>query len=314
MNRICPSCFGLVKAKNADGPCDACRTLPANVKVNSNSNMFYRQEREDFLNSRRNDAVLFAYSGGLDSTVALSQLIEECKSRSITVIPFTIDYGFKGKETWKNISQVIDFLHQNDKYFVYDISSESVSILASPSAKNESMKVFDFYKSCVKEGVLPCGAMCNSIIDWAFQRILKNYNDEYLITGGDTPKRNTKGIYSIFWETHGFTVVRAGAAFGNTKNKNRQYILEHNIPWNDPGCGGYDTDCLLPGAVFYALVQGRAEHSLEETAASFPVLMEYFSERVRLGVIERNDALESLLHYDLPSLESIREIDELCGR
>ena len=42
--------------------------------------------------------------------------------------------------------------------------------------------------------------------------------------------------------------------------------------------------------------------------------MEYFSERVRLGVIERNDALESLLHYDLPSLESIREIDELCGR
>ncbi len=279
MVSICSNCIGIINNELSNSTlCDKCREVLENPHYKDFPDIFYKQ-MQDFLDSRSKKSIIFGFSGGLDSTVTLSHLVKECKIRNIKIIPITIDYGFKGKKTW-----------------------------------GPDLTVFNFYKKSYLSSRLPCGKLCNHILDISYQKILSEDNESFLVTGGDTPKINKEGKYSIYWETKGFIVVRGGCAFHNTKKRNINYIKEKKIPWKDPQCGGYDTDCLLPGAILFNMQNKNSEHSLEETAKKLPILFDYFSERVRWGIIEKEVALESVMNYDLASEESLKEIKYLCNK
>jgi len=314
MVSICSNCIGIINKELSNLTlCDKCKEVLENPHYNDLPNTFYKQ-MQDFLDSRSKKSIIFGFSGGLDSTVTLSHLVKECKIRNIKIIPITIDYGFKGKKTWSNINNVLNFLKVKENHVVYDICSKKVKSKEIEEFFGPDLTVFNFYKKSYLSSILPCGKLCNYIIDKSYQKILSENNESFLVTGGDTPKINKEGKYSIYWETKGFIIVRGGCAFQNTKKKNINYIKEKKIPWKDPQCGGYDTDCLLPGAILFNMQNKNSEHSLEETVKKLPILFDYFSERVRWGIIEKEVALESVVNYDLASEESLKEIKYLCNK
>jgi predicted PP-loop superfamily ATPase len=288
-----------------EGLCNSCHSLqkdPFYNRYRGKDNIF-AEELEKFLESRRK--VVFAYSGGLDSTVVLNLLNAECRSRGIDLFLFTIDHGFKGEVTKANIDSVIRFEGLEAQHRWVDVTKEM-----HPEGGNN----FDFYANLYKQGILPCGLRCNRVINSTYRKILDSEKENVLITGGDTPKPNQKlGRFSIFWEKPELTVLRGAAAFGLGKTKNRNYVQQHNIPWVDPGCGGYDTDCLLPGALLRQITD-KTPFDFETVIRETPVVLEYFSERVRWGVIGREEAISRMTNLEVSDDASYKEINALVSR
>jgi len=269
----------------------------------------FEREFNKFIDSKNHGKIIYAFSGGLDSAVVLCKLVPICKSKEIELIPVTIDYGFKGRKTQENINNIIDFL-EIDNLKLIDIQNQPATKRVQ-ARFGEGIKVYDFYKKCLQETILPCGPLCNSIIDRSYKQVLDELGDKSLVTGGDTPVYN-KGNFSIVWpQPLGFDVIRGAFSLGGTKKKNQEYILEHDIPWENPLYGGYDTDCLMSGTILYKMFNGNPDSTYEETLDKFKILYDYLSDRVRWKVIDRDIALENLTQLELISNEGLNEVEEL---
>lgn len=256
--------------------------------------------------------ILFAYSGGLDSTAVLVHLATECRKRGIALELFTVQTGAKGKVTRRNIERVIDCLGLRSQHFYVDIESTRQDDPRLVRLIGESRITPSVYKRCWELGILPCGKICNMMMDAAYQSVLESRGYQELLTGGDTPKRGQEGQYSLFWrKASGLVVVRGGYAFQLSKVGNRQLLQRKRIPWCHPRCGGYDTDCLVPGAFLREQLNGRRGINLDRLVREFPVIVDYLAERVRFGVIRRHDALRKMASIDIASPASYRELCEV---
>lgn len=296
---------------NDDLFCEICYEIFRNNKFPERS--YFDQEWNDYLSTR--SRLLFAYSGGLDSTVVLFLLAETCRQRNIDLEIFTIKTGVKGSITQSNIDAMLGWLNIRDNHFYVDIQDkiqDSSVVLENVETRVSTLNV---YLQCFKAGILPCGKICNSMIDRAYQNIMQERGYKALITGGDTPKLDRSRKYSLFWEkSNGLIIVRGGYAFNLSKKFNRDFVEEHNIPWINPECGGYDTDCLVPGAFFRRKLQGNKEISLKKVISEFPIILDYLAERVRFGVYDRHEALFLLTHVDIASLSSYEEFNQIFQR
>jgi len=301
-NKLCQICvnpIGLADGVNFHQTesglvCEHCLDLGQILPPRS----YFKEELDNFLSARKK--VLFGFSGGLDSVIVLCFLKEECQKRDIDLEIFSILTGVKGRVAIENINKVIDYLELRDNLVFVDIrekvhdSDLILDIFAEPK------KTIDLFLDCYRKMILPCGELCNSIMDAEYKRIMVEFGHDVLITGGDTPKKNENGQYSILWnKKSGISILRGAYAFGLGKNINRQYIVDNNIPWLDFKWGGYDTNCLIPGAFFRKKVCGKPDIGLVNTIKMFPIILDYLSERVRFGVIDREDALGQLKKIDI---------------
>jgi hypothetical protein len=268
---------------------------------------YFDQELDLFLKS--NKKILFAYSGGLDSTVVLSLLSKECQQREIELQIFTVETSAKGKMTHENIKNVLEFLNLQKNHFYVDVTNlvqNNPKILAVTGTPMTTMNV---YKECRKKGVLPCGKICNAMIDGAYDDVMKKLGYSQMVTGGDTPKKNSKGVYSLFWtKPSGITIIRGGYAYSLTKSGNAKYIKDHNIPWVNPQCGGYDTDCLVPGVFFAEGLNHNPKQKMETVIEKYPIILDYVTERTRFGTIDYQDALKMMTDIDISSEQSYSEL------
>ena len=312
---ICKLC---VNPNSKDIVCDECSK--AHNIVNFDDAINFEQESQiaiefhEFLKSRTNKEILYAYSGGQDSTAVLFLLNQMCKEYNIKLNVFTIENGFKGVRTWNNIYNVIDYLQLNDNWKIYDIRNQKVYDENIVSLFGKDITVEQVYALCYFYNILPCGKVCNTMMDNQYKLILKEYNEKYLITGGDTPKIKD-GKYSIYWgKNSGINVVRGGAGFRINKENGLQIIKKNNIPWINPGYGGYDTDCLVPGSIFASICGSNNKTTIEDVDRNYHVVLEYFKERVRMGIIDRDVAIESLSKLDITDYSGYVEMKNTSSK
>ncbi|MBU4431218.1 hypothetical protein KKB16_03895, partial [Patescibacteria group bacterium] len=288
-----------------------CGTCEQALREMPNREIF-DQELEDFLSN--NSKIVYAYSGGLDSTVVLVRLADECRRRGIDLKLFTIETGVKGRVTAENIRSVVSFLHLEQNHRLIDIADQLQTSSTVLGVTGEPVSTLEVYAKCRQEGTLPCGKICNSIMDAKYKEIMRDEGVTVLVTGGDTPKRNSDGRYSLYWEKpSGIIIFRGGYAFALTKRGNKNFILENEVPWIDPNCGGYDTDCLVPGVFFADAFDHQASQDPEAVIERYPIILEYLAERARFGVIDREDALMMLGQVEIASPETYQELATIFG-
>lgn len=269
----------------------------------------FESEIEGYFSSR--DRILFAYSGGLDSTVVLVRLVEECHKRGIQLETFTVETGVKGSAAMLNVSRIIEYLKIGN-HRIIDIRDKLQGDSRVTTVTGDSLRTLDVYRVCLERNILPCGKLCNAIIDGIYIEVMSELGYSELFTGGDTPKKNAAGTYSLFWEKpSGICIVRGGYAFGLGKGQNARFIKERGIPWVHPRCGGYDTDCLVPGVFLANGCGGDPNMSLEAVIDRFPVILEYLAERIRFGVIDRKEGLSMLTCIEIASRASYSELQKI---
>jgi len=276
--------------------------LKPKFTINQDCKKFFSSQFDFFLIGRKK--VVFAYSGGLDSTVVLHLLNNLCKERGLRLVCFTVNHGFKGTKTMENIKRVINFEGLNDSYYLLDISDMLVS---------KGVTVMDYFADFCKKNIVPCGVKCNKIVHGLYKKVLDDFGENYLITGGDTPIWD-EGLenYSIFWNKQGYIVVRGGVVFGLTKEKNKQFIKSNKVPWKDPGCGGYDTDCLIPGGILRGMVE-RGD-SVDQIHKAVPQIKEYLENRKNVGVIDNNQFVKGMKKISFSNDESFVEFRNIIFR
>lgn len=308
---LCEKCVNLTK----ETICKECqewqkmKNYEEAIQFQKEGHILYEQLLE-FLRNKKDKKIVYAYSGGLDSTVVLYQLKELCRQEKIELRLFTIDNGFKGKKTWNNIQNCLKAMELKENWKLYSVKNEVIHQKIISETIGESLTVAEIYSYCFMNNILPCGKICNSIMEQFYQQILEENEEEYLVTGGDTPKINEKQEFSIFWKKpSNVKIVRAGAAFRLQKEQGKRFLQEHSIPWEDPCYGGYDTDCLVPGSILASLTGAENRtFSIEEIKEKFPVVIDFFSERVRMGVIERKSAIAQMGNLDISSYEGYVEM------
>ena len=316
MKKICKNCVNTTN--NKDCICDECKeTMKVNNYIEafdfSNDSIFYK-DFENFIKSRKNKSVLYAYSGGQDSTAVLYLLKRICEKYNVKLKLFTIENGFKGEKTWKNIIDVISYLNLQENFTIYDIRKNIVTDKELVSIFGENNTVEEIYAMCFLKNILPCGKICNKMMDMQYKEILNKENEELLITGGDTLKVNNNEL-SIYWQKkNGLKIVRGGAGFRISKNEGKEIIKENNIPWHNPEYGGYDTDCLLPGSIFASKNKGIRETSPEDIATNYGVVLEYLKERSRMKIIDRETAINNLHELDLNSYSGYIEAKNTASK
>jgi hypothetical protein len=291
---------------SGEGPiCEICYQievsgcLPSREKFNEEFDLFLQNNKE----------ILFAHSGGLDSTVTLAKLAPECEKRNIKLRIFTLKHGVKGEVTERNLENVLAHLSLKAKHFYVDIADTIQDDPKILDLFGKPMTTVGVYKACWERNILPCGKICNTMFDKAYDRLMEQYGFTQMVTGGDTPKKNEQGIYSLFWKKpSGITIVRGAYAFASSKAINTRFIKENGIPWVNPECGGYDTDCLVPG-VFFALGLGfRANQEISTIAERYPIILDYLTERVRFGIIDYSEAKQAVTNIDIASPASYDEL------
>lgn len=296
----CSNCLAPMSDTNISWDvCSLCIDIQWDIyQLLEKSNVF-TEEMDLFLKDRKK--VVFAYSGWLDSTVVLNKLNRKCKEHLIELLCFTIDHWYKWHQAHKNIEAVIESEWLKNAHQRIDITNR----------KNNGKKNIEIYNECIQQDILPCGPTCNKIIDASYKKILDQYNEDILITGWDTPKFNKRlERYSIFREKPEFNVLRGGVAFWLNKQSNQEYIRNHNIPREDPWCGWYDTDCLIPGTILRNLVK-KKEYSYDNICHHLPQIVWYLSERVRRWIIDKDDALQKIQEIDIANDSSYREALEI---
>jgi predicted PP-loop superfamily ATPase len=309
---ICTQCVNIHNVNN-EGICKECEEARKAAFFNEardfdHENIF-TEEMKNFLQSRQGQSVLYAYSGGQDSTATLYKLKEACQAYKILLKIFTIDNGFKGVRTLKNIYDCLEYLKLSNNWEMYNIRNDMADNPYVMKQFNLKLTVEEVYALCFLNNTLPCGPLCNSIMDNKYNQILKENNEEILITGGDTPKINEHNGYSIFWrKKSGIKVVRGAAGFRINKDIGAQIIAEKKIPWEDPNYGGYDTDCLVPGSIFASSNNGSPKINIEEIYKEYAVVYEYLKERTRLGIMDRSKTLEMINLLDIPSYAGYTEM------
>lgn len=297
--------------------CEVCQSLLNHPDYSAltilNENNLLTQELFSYLDQKKE--VLYAYSGGLDSTATLFLLNRECQKRGVTLHTFTVDTGVKGKTFKTNANNVIRYLNLSSHWEMFDISQTLQNLPPVIEQFGHPLTTEQVYSTCFWKSVLPCGKLCNSILDNQYKIIMQKYGTNEIITGGDTPKLNKKGHYSIFWtKPNGLITLRGAAGFRLTKEINKQLIKENNIPWIYPKCGGYDTDCLIPGCILADQTDGKTAPPLTEIIQKFPIVVHYLAERARFGVINRTEALKQIATIDIASIESYVEMKKIAAK
>lgn len=291
--------------------CEICYEMMNSYSLPSRA--YFDEEFNSFLRSSKR--ILFAYSGGMDSTVVLSKLLVECSRKDIDLQLFTIDTGVKGKIAMQNVKNVVRHFGLEEKHFFVDGVNQIQDNPKILSITEQSLTTLDVYRKCLEKSILPCGKICNTMIDQSYDRVMKDTGFEVMVTGGDTPKMNDERVYSLFWKKpSGITIVRGGYAFGLSKKINANYIKEREIPWINPGCGGYDTDCLVPGVFFSNGFNHQPQQEPEAVIRKYPIIIDYLAERVRFGVIDRNEGLRMLINVDISSPQSYHELMGIFGQ
>jgi hypothetical protein len=248
----------------------------------------------------------------LDSTVVLAKLAQECQKMSIELQLFTVNTGVKGRIAEENIENVLNFLNLKANHFYIDITDQIQDDQKILKITGNPVTTLDVYRICREKGILPCGKICNTMIDGAYASVMKDLGFTTVVTGGDTPKKNSKGVYSLFWtKPSGVTIVRGAYAFSLSKSANSDYIRDHKIPWVYSGCGGYDTDCLVPGVFFAEGLNFQPNQEMEFVIAKYPIILDYLTERVRFGVIDYAEALKMITNVDISSQQSYEELAEI---
>lgn len=287
--------------------CDACFEL-SNLRVPYSQADFAR-EFDGFLD--RNKQILFAFSGGLDSTVVLSLLMEKCREYDRELVAFTVQNGVKGRIAEQNIANIIKHLGLK-RHFWADIRQKVQTSPRITEVTGQSLTTIEVFRYCRQNNILPCGKICNAMMDSEYSVIMNELGFSELVTGGDTPKKNENGRYSIMWKkASGISIVRGGCALGLNKKNNARFVRDKCLPWVHPHCGGYDTDCLIPGVFFAEATDGAAKIPLSETIRRFPIILEYLSERVRFGIIKRPEAIRLLTRIDITSLPNYMELERI---
>jgi predicted PP-loop superfamily ATPase len=285
--------------------CESCHDLFSNDLMPSRNEI--NDEMDRFFN--KHNVILFAYSGGLDSTIVLFLLNEKCRQLKRRLVTFTVETGVKGIQTQKNIENVLDYLGLRRNHLTVDVSNRRQNI-----ASFGELSTFAVYKSCFESNQLACGKICNSMLDHIYLEIMEQVGTDMLMTGGDTPKKNLVNKYSVFWKkSSGITIVRGGFAFGLNKFKNRKFVQENRIPWQNPGCGGYDTDCLFPGAYFRKQIGGEDSLPLDRIIKEFPIILEYLAERTRFEIYSRAEAMKLLSRVDIANDSCFEEFQQLIS-
>jgi len=288
--------------------CESCEDILSSGNFPSGN--YFEKEFEKYINNH--NRLLYAYSGGLDSTVVLAILAKKCQQRGINLDIFTINTGVKGKITNLNIKAIIKHLGLERQHFFVDITNEIQNNPQIVSIAGKIISTLEFYNLCFQRNILPCGRLCNSIIDGVYKRIMKEKRFTELVTGGDTPKKTNDGVYSIFWKKpSGIRIIRGGYAFNLSKKKNTQYLKENKIPWVNCKCGGYDTDCLNSRSFFARGFGGQSNVTLEKVVDKYPIIINYLTERVRFGIIEQEEALKMFTNIDIASLNTYIELESI---
>lgn len=286
--------------------CEICEEF----KNNFPNRQHFEQELEGYFQTHRK--ILFAYSGGLDSTIVLAKLANECKHRGIHLQLFTVITGVKGKKTYENIKNIVSYLGLGKEHFFVDITDSLQYEKCIIGVTGIPISTFEVYRKCNELNILACGKICNTMLDSAYREVMETEGVTELFTGGDTPKINHKGVYSLFWKKNsGITIVRGGYAFDLSKEKSRDFLKINKLPWNYSGCGGYDTDCLVPGVFFLNQLRGKTEISIEKSVKNYPIILEYLAERVRFGIIDRSEALCLLTNIDVANRECYNELEKI---
>ena len=285
--------------------CQVCADLKSDFRLPTRTE--FDLEWTEYLNSR--DRLLFAFSGGLDSVVTLAHLRDDCIQRGIELFVFTVETGAKGSVAAKNVAKTLEHFGLTKNHQIIDISTRLQTSELVTDVVGTPLSTLDVYRHCWQHGILPCGKLCNAMIDAAYLECMTVNRFTEIVTGGDTPKMSSGGQYSLSWKKpSGITIMRGAYAYGLSKHKNRQYILDKNIPWVDPECGGYDTDCLVPGVFFADLVDGDPVVGVQQTARRFRIIIDYLTERVRFGVIDRDEAIARMDKIEIASLVSYIEL------
>lgn len=262
-----------------------------------------------YLNKKR---VAYAYSGGLDSTCVLYKLIQHCATSGCELAIFTIDNGVKGSIAHKNVRSVLSHLGVKDNHQWIDIRHTMQTHERVLEFAGKGLTSLQVYEYCYLNEILPCGKLCNTVMDGAYRAFLEGEHIPELVTGGDTPKKNSAGEFTIFWtKPSGLSIVRGGYGFNLSKSGNRRMVQELGIPWQDPRCGGYDTDCLMPGVYFGKRVEHVGSVTMHTLATRHQIVLDYLSERVRFGVLDRDTTLADILKLDIASLGCRNELAEI---
>lgn len=200
---------------------------------------------------------ILAYSGGADSTAALKLLVKEYKLR---ILAFTVDNGMKSPKIWKNIADVTRHLGV-DWHYIHDSTAPGTIVNA------------------LKEGDKICGDLCWKA--WKqpnFDRMMRIFKKNVCLTGMEMPLG--KGIRHPT-----LNVVAFMAAHQWPKAEIFKYMAD--LPWEAPEwVQGFDTDCLGGG---FGLELYRSKHRRHA-----PAVIGFISERVRLGLLDRDEELAKL--------------------
>lgn len=289
---VCDICFDVLNSGN----------LPSRKQFNEEFELFLRENKK----------ILFAYSGGLDSTAVLAKLARECQKKSIELQLFTVNTGVKGRIAEKNIENVLNFLNLREDHRYIDVADKIQDDQKILKITGNPATTLNVYRICGEKGILPCGEICNTMIDGTYASVMKDLGFTTLVTGGDTPKKNSKGAYSLFWtKPSGIIIVRGAYAFGLSKSANSDYIRDHKIPWVYSGCGGFDTDCLVPGVFFAEGLNFQPNQEMEFVIAKYSIILDYLAERVRFGVIDYAEALKMITNVDISNEQSYKELVEI---
>ena len=256
------------------------------------------------------DAVML-FSSGVDSVFALSHLQEEFKKRGLTLGAVLIDHGMKGEQTMKNALQVC-------RYLGIDLHIYQNNLV-------------ELFTRCYEKGVFACGKKCNEALKGKemMDKIMDDFGVDHVLTGGDTViKTDQKTItvygnryelpaYYSIWHVPSRT-VRVVGALNVTKDDITRYVNNH-IPWVDPGCGGYDTDCLHPGSVVLQLKQYIKESGvppLEVIIERGDPLYPFFAARLQFlpggnPIFDRKKVLHTLVTGGLDGSSAAVEAEAL---
>lgn len=290
MNKKCNNCLKTISDADL---CEECERVLESIEYKEyiEDNNYFYQEFCDII--KKHKEIYFAYSWWLDSTVVLYKLVKICKDYRIELKTFSINYWYKWKISIQNIDSIIDDLNiRNNHKFIDIVAAENWN-----------------YKEWYTQWIMPCGKLCNKIIDSYYKNFLDENKANLLVTGWDTPKYNSKlWRYSILWEKENFDVLRWWISFWLNKKRNDNFIKENNIPWIHPHCGWYDTDCLMPGSVMRKFVEKNKEYCIEK---DFPVVIDYITERLRWKIVDREYAIKNMDKLDIADDNCFDEIEKL---
>ncbi len=241
--------------------CNECLEYLSKTKNQLNRELI-AEETHNLINSIRNPSArydaIFAYSGGKDSTAALYSAILEYKLR---LLVFNFDNGFKGSAVEKNIHNVIKDLNLD----FYQIKSQTSYTIIED----------------IQNNIFPCGRC--SALKFLYPELSKTFDIKYIITGIECVFNN-----EVIRDRGTFYQINWPAAFNWSKEEINRRVSE--TPWEDPGYGVFDSDCLCPSIALEKIYSNSDNANMDMYYGKKEQhIVPYYSRLVRFGTITQED-------------------------